>query len=131
MKTFSVTTRKNVAAVLLGPLFLVPAMLLTYLVLALLNNGSPTNSSNVIGISLFFSFWGLIIAYPAAIVLGVPSVLILKRIGKLNYFTVLVAAIVWSIPLSAIFGIDSGSMLFVVYCACIVASGCWMVYKHV
>ena len=130
MKTFSITTRKNTAAVLLGPLLLVPVMTLTHVVLALFN-GSPTNLIDVVGVSLFFSLWGLIIAYPAALFLGVPSILLLKRYKKLNYFSVVASGVAWSIPMALSFGIDASITKFVSYCAAIVASGCWLIYKYV
>ncbi|WP_018277572.1 hypothetical protein WKI13_13230 [Teredinibacter turnerae] len=130
MKTFSITTRKNVAAVFLGPLLLVPVMTLTYVFLALFN-GSPTNLIDVVGVSLFFSLWGLIIAYPAALFLGVPSILLLKRYKKLNYFSVVLSGVAWSIPIALNFGIDTSSTIFVSYCAAIVATGCWLVYRYV
>ncbi|WP_370978414.1 hypothetical protein [Agaribacterium sp. ZY112] len=130
MKTFSITTRKNTAAVLLGPLLLVPIMTLTYVVLALFN-GSPTNLVDVVGVSLFFSLWGLIIAYPAVLFLGVPSMLLLIHYKKLNYFSVVLSGVAWSIPIALSFGVDASSTIFISYCAAIVASGCWLVYRYV
>ncbi|WP_041521885.1 hypothetical protein [Gilvimarinus agarilyticus] len=130
MKAFSLTTRKNIAAVLFGPLLLVPAMTLTYVFLALFK-GSPTNPMDVVGVSLFFSIWGLVVAYPAALFLGVPSILLLKRYKKLNYFSVLFAGVAWSVLIALSFGIDTGSIIFASYCAAVVASGCWLVYRYV
>jgi hypothetical protein len=130
MKTFSLTTRKNVAAVLLGPLLLAPVLVVTYFVLALLSE-SPTQLRDVVGIALFVSLWALIIAYPAALILGVPTILLLKRFSTLNYFSVLATAVIWSIPIAFSFGIDFPSTLLVGYCAAIVATGCWLVYKYV
>jgi len=102
----------------------------TYVVLALFN-GTPTNPIDVVGVSLFFSLWGLIIAYPAALFLGVPTMLLLNRYKKQNYFSVVLSGIAWSIPIALSFGIDTSSTIFVSYCSAIVASGCWLVYRYV
>lgn len=122
MKTFTPDTRKLIVAALLGPLAIVPALLL---VGAIFMVRFPVGDvvSGVLALSMF----GLVMAYPAVLVIGVPGVMLLRHFGRLSLLSLIGVALVLCLFLPN----DWGLVLLYCYCATAVALGCWWVYKLV
>jgi hypothetical protein len=100
MMTFSELFRKNLLACLLGPLAIVPASALYALGYKLLE---PTANEDQSGIVPMFILFGLLVAYPMTILVGLPISLLLQRICRFNLFYLL----------SASFFVVAGYTLFV------------------
>lgn len=128
MKAFSKTTRKNIFTFLIGPLALIPAIVLGSIVMSIFVEGNNLLSTFKFG--LFIAFFGLIVfAYPATLFVGIPSIMILERKGKygllpLILISLLVAAVISLMVFPSIFMVS-------VYCysAVTVSLGCWYANK--
>lgn len=123
MTIFDPETRKLIVVVLVGPLAILPALLLLSLATALLDTTDAGTSF------LLFSLIGLEIAYPVSIVFGVPILLVLKHFNQLNLVTLIAAAILIVMTLSILLPFSLSLMFLYIYCALAVATGSWWVYK--
>lgn len=121
--------RKNIVASLFGPLFLLPFIWLAFIFLAV-TSGVHDKSVNVVGISVIYSIFGLMLAYPATWFLGVPSVLVLQKLNAFNYWSLLSVGSLWPIPIALVLGAKSHSIPALVFCGALVSTGYWLVYKR-
>lgn len=80
MRIFSETMRKNILSVLIGPLAIIPAVLLMGLVSHLLSSeeSAITNWKQIFN---FFSVIGVAIAYVLTTLLALPLVIVAKNAG--------------------------------------------------
>lgn len=129
MNTFSDTTRRNVFAVAVGPLALVPAGVLATLVNVLLQ-GKDSDWQGAIVSSLFVSVVGLLIAYPLVVVLGVPAVLVLSRYQMLGFFPLAIFGLLGALPVTVWLAPSLQSFIMFSYCSTAVVFGCWCAYKN-
>jgi uncharacterized membrane protein YeaQ/YmgE (transglycosylase-associated protein family) len=129
MNTFSETTRRNIFAVAVGPLALVPAIILATL-LNVLFQGSDSDWQGAIVSALFVSVVGLLIAYPLVVVLGVPAVLVLRRYQTLGFFPLAILGLVGALAVTLWLAPSVQSFLMFGYCSTAVVSGCWCAYKY-
>lgn len=129
MESFSEFTRKNVAAVVLGPLALIPTLLLLAYVEVLFKN----QSAKVAFGELFplYTAVGLPFTYLVTLIVGLPTVVILNKLNKLNLLNI---TLVWLIPLSIFSLFQNPAFIFWVFftcCAFSVTLSCWGIHKIV
>ena len=129
MRTFSETTRRNVFAVAVGPLALMPAIVLATLVNVLLQGGDSDWQGAIMS-SLFVSVIGLLIAYPLVVAIGVPAILVLLRYQKLGFFSLAIVGLLGVLPVTLWLAPSWQSFLMFGYCSTAVVLGCWYAYKH-
>ena len=130
MKVYSLATRKNVAALLIGPLSVLPTcVILGILWLCIL--GSGERLTQVVSASLFIGFVGLPIAYLVTLTYGLPVAMLLAKFNKLNFLNLALLSI---IP-AAIFCILAMNppYLFLMYglISILVAASCWWIHRAV
>ena len=90
MKTYGEIFKTKFLACLLGPLAIIPAAILLSLVFKLID---PTTNQDQMGaIGLFIAF-GLIIAYPATLLLGLPLSIVLEKFEQLNLLNLLLIVV--------------------------------------
>lgn len=130
MRTFSDTTRKNVISVLVGPLAILPAILLMGLVSHLLfpEESSVTHWGQVLN---FYSVIGIAIAYVLTVVLALPLVIALQR---MQAFT-LVNVVFLALGIAGLLCLASSSQLLAFlyfgYFTISVAVACWGIHRWV
>jgi len=128
--------KKNLLSVGLGPLLLVPALTVFGLFVAILETSAllEVNLDCIDTIILFMMMGGtgLIFAYGATIVFGLPTILLLQGFKK---FSLPVLIVISVIPATVFFwfqpGFDWESWLFYSYSSSAVATGCWLVHRCV
>lgn len=130
MKTFSETTRKNVISVLVGPLAVVPAILVMGLVSHLLfpDESAITDWKQVFN---FYSVIGIMIAYVLTTLFALPLVVVLQ---KMNAFTLLnVVLLALGIAGALCFASSSQLLAFLYfgYFTVSVAIACWGIHRWV
>ncbi|WP_045858610.1 hypothetical protein [Teredinibacter purpureus] len=129
MKIFSQFTRKNVMAVALGPLAIIPAsFLLAYAEVVF------RGQSVQVALGELFPLYvvvGLPIGYLVTFIVGIPTVLVLNKLNKLSLLNI---TSVWLVPLS-IFSLFQEPIIlfwaFFTFPAFAVTVGCWRLYKLV
>ncbi|PCJ97581.1 MAG: hypothetical protein COA42_24515 [Alteromonadaceae bacterium] len=129
MKAFSQFTRKNVGAFFIGPLALIPAVFILLSLEIVFNN--QASSTMWMGLFPLYAAIGLAIAYPATLFLGVPSVVVLKKHGRLTLTNLLLVGLV---PISVATLFVSPTIyfwLFFASCSSSVIIGAWYVYKRI
>jgi hypothetical protein len=124
MKTFSDTTRKNIFVFFVGPLVMLPAVLLGALVLSLFAGGEDLLSA--LGFGLFVASIGLVVfAYPATLVIGIPAIIILERKNKYGLMPLVLIGLLGAGFITVL----SAPSVFVLaaysYSAISVSLGCW------
>lgn len=129
MNTFSETTRKNIFAVAVGPLALVPAIVLATMI-NVLSQGIDSDWQGAILSALFVSVVGLLIAYPLVILLGIPAVLVLLHYKKLGFLPLAILGLFGALPVTLWFSPSWQSFLMFGYCSTAVVLGCWCAYKY-
>lgn len=129
MKMFSEITKKNIFAISVGPLALVPALFGATFVYSLFGGGLASFFDAVLA-TLMVAMVGLLIAYPITIFFGMPALLILNRLGLLGLLPLLLVALIgaggvalWLMP--SLYG-----FLYFGYCGIAVAVGCWYAFKY-
>ena len=128
MQVFSLTTRKLVVAVVLGPLLLLPLIAISYLGGLGFSMVSMPIARQLYVISYITSY-SLLFAYPLTLFLGVPSALILKRFNKFNYRNLAVVGVLITVALSPQLGFKWIGITYLSACTIIVVTGCWLCYS--
>ena len=128
MRTFGDLFRKNLLAFLLGPLAVIPATILYGGVFKFID---PVANYDQGSVTPLFIIFGLLVAYPVTLIIGLPSSVLLEKFGKLNLINLLlVSALVISIYVLMMGGSFLG-YLFMLYFAVWVVCGCWLFYRTV
>ncbi|WP_156042711.1 hypothetical protein [Marinobacterium lacunae] len=130
MKIFSKETRRNVIVFFVGPLFMVPAVLLGILIINFLK-GDLSDLGGTVAFGLVASIIGLFwFAYPLTLVLGLPAIRFLCRLNYLNPFSLAMVSLLGALIVTVIVD-DMSLWVFSIfgYCSIAVSSGCWYVYK--
>ena len=126
MRAFGDLFRKNLLALLLGPLAVIPATIVYTLGFQFID---PAENQEQFGIAPLFILFGLIIAYPATLIIGLPASILLEKFNKFNLLNLLIVSfIVVSIYALIMEGSFFG-YLFILYFAIWVACGSWFFYK--
>lgn len=130
MKTFSETTRKNVLSILVGPLAVIPAMLLmgVFTVVFFPEQSARTDWREV------FNFFGsliTLIAYVLTVVVALPIVLVLQRFNQFTLPSVIFAALAIAGVLCLASSIQLFAFLYFSYFTVSVALACWGIHKWV
>ncbi len=128
MNVFSELTRKMVLACALGPLAVIPAVVLYELCF---NFSSNRSYATIHDMAILYLFIGIPIAYIAVIFVGVPITLILSRVGRLNLINLLTIAVLVSTLVMPTSNQPIYSWLFAAYCSVSVVLGCWFVQARV
>ena len=134
MKHVSGATRKIVFAVLIGPLAFIPAFFLASIVSKVFNlrfEGFQNERNILLDEPFAASMIGLVYSYPMTIFFGVPAMLLLKSMGVLNIYTlILVGSLGASIVAQVISWPSFSVWLFLSYFSTAVCIGCWYLYKN-
>jgi len=131
MKVFSLATRKNVAAILIGPFSVLPICIVFGSIFSLLFGGGLDQFTNEAPAYLLMGLVGLPIAYVVTFFYGLPSVLLLAKFNRLSLLNVVLLSLVPA-GLFCILIVQQ-PYLFLVYglISMLVASVCWGVHKYV
>ena len=130
MKTFSDTTRKNVISVLVGPLAIIPAILVMRLVINLLflEESALTDWKQVFNI---YTVIGTVVAYVLTTLFALPLVVVLQ---KMKAFTLL-NLVLLALGIAGVLCIALSCQLFVFwyfgYFTVSVAIACWGIHRWV
>lgn len=131
MKVFSLATRKNVAAILIGPLSVFPICVVFGSVFSLLFGGGIDEFTNEASAFLLMGLVGIPISYLVTLFYGLPVVLLLSKLNRLS----LLYIVTFSLIPAGLFCIliVQQPYLFWIYGAIsmLVATACWGVYKHI
>lgn len=128
MRMFSNTTRKNIISVLIGPLAVIPAMLVMGLVSHMVypEASATTDWKQVFN---FYSAIAMLVAYTLTVVVALPLVVALQ---KMQAFTLL-NVVLLALGIAAIICLASSSELFAFlyfgYFAVSVAVTCWSIHR--
>lgn len=129
VKAFPETTRRNVLAVVVGPLALVPAIVLATLANTLCQGGS-SDWQELMVFALTVSVIGLFFAYPLVLAFGVPAVLVLRHYQRLGFVPLAILGVLCALLLTLCFSPYLNAFLMFGYCSVWVVSGCWYAYKY-
>jgi len=114
----------------IGPLFLVPAIVVGMTLYTLLSNSS-IDINHAIFLTLFISFVGLFLfAYPLTLVVGLPAMYLLNKYNKLSCINFVMTGIIVATAITLAFKNAYIYLWFIFcYCAISVCLGCWFVYR--
>jgi len=131
MKVFSLATRKNVAAILIGPFSVLPICIVFGSIFSLLFGGGLDQFTNEAAAYLLMGLIGLPIAYVVTFIYGLPSVLLLAKFNRLSLLNVVLLSLIPA-GLFCILIVQQ-PYLFLVYgfISMLVSSVCWGVHKYV
>ena len=128
MKTFSATTKKNIISVLVGPLAIIPAILLMGLASHLIfpENSAITDWKQVFN---FYSVIGIAFAYVLTALLALPLVVALQKMQAFS----LVNVVLLALGIAGLLCLASSSkllaFLYFGYFTVSVAVACWGIHK--
>jgi hypothetical protein len=97
-----------VTASLLAPLTVIPMAILISIGTSVLDGGGSAAggfadmAGDLFSVTLFYSLFGLAVAYPAVWLLGVPGYFIARWLGWVNYPAAILVAVLACIPLSVV-----------------------------
>lgn len=131
MKTPSETTRLTMLAVLLGPLSIIPAMVVASTLIIIISPSNPPNIFEQYWGGFLISLFGLAYSYGFTILYGVPAYLVLKKLHRNNLFYILAASLV---PAMVFFAISPNAWPIYVamaYFSVIVGFACWIIAERV
>lgn len=127
MKAFSTETRANIAAFFIGPLFLIPAVLAGIAILSVLN-GQANEIGSALAVGVMVALYGLFVfAYPMTLIIGIPSILLLKKFGKYSLLSLVSVSFVGAGIVAVLIEPGLESWLLFCYCSASVSFGCWFV----
>jgi len=131
MKVFSLATRKNIAAIIIGPFSVLPICIVFGSVFSIILGGGFGQFINEAPVYLMMGLVGLPIAYVTILVYGLPVVLLLSKFKKLNLLNIALLSVVPAGLFCSL--IVQQPYLFFVYgvISMLVASSCWGIYKYV
>ena len=120
--------RKNIAAVTVAPLAIIPAIILYGLLTLIFQEGADANALFA-GSGLLMAVI-LVIAYPVTLICGPISVVILKRFNRFTLINTLLISVIASSITSLFMDFDLKYWLISAYLAISVAVTYWLVYKR-
>ena len=131
MKVFSLPTRKSIAAILIGPLSVLPICIVFGSLFSLLFGSGLKQFTNEAPVYLMMGLVGIPIAYVVTLVYGLPVMLLLNKFKRLNLLNLALLSVVPA-GLFCILVVQQ-PYLFLVYgvISMLVAISCWRVYKYV
>jgi len=131
MKVFSLATRKNIAAILIGPFSVLPICIVFGSIFSLSFGGGLGQFANEVQAYLLMGLMGIPIAYMVTLLYGLPIVLLLSKFNKLSVVYIVSLSVVPA-GLFCILVVQQ-PYLFLVYGAIsmLVATACWGVHKYV
>jgi hypothetical protein len=116
-----------VSAAAIGPLAIIPAMLLAISLSRFIYPEAQTDLLRQYHGGLVISFFGLFLSYGFTLLYGVPMYWLLNRLGKYNLLTVIFASLVPAL----LFGLFNHEQwpyyLGMAYFSVFVASACWLI----
>ena len=128
MNMLSIKTRKNILVFFVGPLALIPAVLIATLILLFFNAGEDFLEGFASGLVVLF--YGLVfIAYPATLILGIPAIIILEKTNKYGLVPLLIIGLLGAILITAMSAPSVVVLVAYSYCAISVSLGCWYANK--
>lgn len=127
MKAYSDRTRKVVIASLLGPLAVIPAMVVAVAVMYMFDVSSQEPVSEIFEGTFVMAAFSLFYSYPLVIIYGLPLYLILRRYKKDSLIYILSLSLLPAAALGASYD-TGGFWIFVIfgYFSLSVALSCWM-----
>ena len=118
---------KLISAAAIGPLAIIPAMLLAISVLRLIYPDAQTELLRQYHGGLVVSFFGLFLSYGFTLLYGVPVYWLLNRLGKYKLFRVILASLVPAL-LFSLFNIEQWAYYLAMgYFSVFVATACWLI----
>ncbi|MCC2608183.1 hypothetical protein [Planctobacterium marinum] len=131
MKTFSLTTRKNIRAVLIAPFSVFPAVFFLYLLLffyALATN-EVVSSTDLVDVGVIVAFVGWIFAVVLTFIYGLPIALLLQRINKFKLSLLLPVSLFPTLTILLVTKAEFGVLFLYAYCSVIVAITYWFMFN--
>tara|TARA_B100002003_G_C13633537_1_gene323823 strand:+ start:59 stop:445 length:387 start_codon:yes stop_codon:yes gene_type:complete len=126
MRTFSTSFRKNLYAILLGPLSVIPATIIYALAFKVI---VPSANNSNFELVPFVIVVALMVAYPVTLLLGLPVSFILQKTNRFSLINLLGA----TLSLILIYGFVSGAQLteimLAVYFSTFVVTGCYYLHR--
>ena len=102
MTTFSDTTRKTVLAILVAPLSVLPAMLVSITVFIIFNREMSYDVVEIYQGGLLAAAIGTAISYAATLCYGLPVYWLLKKINENNAFSMALVSVIPSVIFAVI-----------------------------
>ncbi|MDT8403028.1 hypothetical protein [Sulfuriflexus sp.] len=115
------------SAVALGPLAVIPAMLLAVSVLRLMYPEAQAELLRQYHGGLVVSFFGLFFGYAATLLYGLPVYFLLQRPGRYNLFTVILASLLPALLIGLADPVQWPYYLAMAYFSVSVAAACWLI----
>ncbi|MDO6567723.1 hypothetical protein Q4561_11695 [Alteromonas sp. 1_MG-2023] len=131
MKTFSLTTRKNIRALLVAPFAVFPAVCFLYLVLffyALATN-EVVSTTGLVDVGLIMAFLGWIFAVVLTFFYGLPMALLLQRINKFKLSMLLPVSMFPTLITLLVTKTEYGILFIYAYSSVIVAITYWFMFN--
>lgn len=116
-----------VSAAAIGPLTVIPAMLLAITVLRLIYPDAQADLLRQYHGGLVVSFFGLFLSYGFTLLYGMPVYWLLNRLGRYNLFTVIFASLVPALLFSLFNREQWPYYLAMAYFSVFVATTCWLI----
>lgn len=128
MRLFSNAVRRNLATLIVGPLAMVPMVWLAVFISALATD-EPASQGAALG--LFMALVGLVFAYPATLLIGIPAFIVLERLNKLNLLNLSLVGGISAVLFAQLLPASIVTVSLFIYSALSVSSGCWLVNRSI
>ena len=115
------------SAVALGPLAVIPAMLLAVSVLRLMYPEAQAELLRQYHGGLVVSFFGLFLSYVFTLLYGLPIYWLLQKLGRYNLFTVILASLLPALFIGLADPAQWPYYLAMAYFSVFVAAACWLI----
>jgi hypothetical protein len=116
-----------ISAAAIGPLAVIPAMLLAISVLRVIYPETQTELLRQYHAGLVLSFFGLFLSYGFTLLYGVPVYWLLNRFGRYNLFTIILASLLPALLLGLANHEQWPYYLAMAYFSVFVAAACWLI----
>lgn len=116
-----------VFAAAIGPLTVIPAMLLAITVLRLIYPDAQADLLRQYHGGLVVSFFGLFLSYGFTLLYGVPVYWLLNRLGRYNLFTVILTSLLPALLFTLFNREQWPYYLAMAYFSAFVATACWLI----
>ena len=126
MKTFSELFRKNLLACLFGPLAIIPATIVYSLGYKLIE---PAANEDQSGVMPLFILFGLIVAYPITLLVGLPVSILLQKLSRFNLMNLLLVTLFVVSGYALFVGGSFSGYLFILYFSVSVALASYYFYR--
>lgn len=128
MKFFTAATMRNIVTLILGPLLMVPTVWMV-LFISTVATGEKVFQGAMLG--LFIGIVGLVFAYPATLLVGIPAFVILERCNRLSLLNISLVSGICAVIIAQVFPASILNTLLCIYSALSVSTGCWLVNRWV